>query len=235
MAAALESTRRTCPLCYGRRMKGLRADGSFACFLHLVYRSGEWEEETERNCREVARTNSEYSFCRPRISIIVLAATLLLLSSTASLLTAAEEGGEGPAAPAGEAAPAQDFVEITPKLEESVDRALLWLSSAIRIKSRRRLLGQRRRFGTVPDGDDGTGRAGVSRGRPHADARQMWSRTVSKRPNAAWASVETDSLIDSGQDGQQMYGHGFAMTFLGEAYGMCSTSSDTELRALRQR
>ena len=63
----------------------------------------------------------------------------------------------------------------------------------------------------------------------HTPDRGKYGVNVSRAIEYVLKHQQGNGLIDSGADGQQMYGHGFAMTFLGEAYGM-SPSQDVNER-----
>jgi squalene cyclase len=127
------------------------------------------------------------------------------------------------------AAPPTDFVEITPKLEESLDKGLAWLAK------------NQSRDGSwsAQGGDAGyqyqmamTGLAGLSfLAAGHSPGRGKYSANVSRAIEFVLKNQDRDGLITSRNDGYQMYGHGFAMTFLAEAYGMdCGTDYHERIR-----
>jgi squalene cyclase len=122
----------------------------------------------------------------------------------------------------------QEFVEITPRLEESVEKALAWLAKT---QSREGCWsseagGQ----GQYPMAMTGlAGLAFLSAG--HTPERGKYGPNLLRAIEYCLKHQSNDGLIDSGQDGQQMYGHGFAMTFLGEAYGMCPAETNARIKA----
>jgi squalene cyclase len=145
--------------------------------------------------------------------------SLLLITAlpTATLAAEAEPTNAGPA-------PVQDFIEITPKLEESVDRALAWLAKN---QSREGSWGNEGSAGQYPMAMTGlAGLAFLSAG--HTPDRGKYGVNVSRALEYVLKHQQSNGLIDSGADGQQMYGHGFAMTFLGEAYGMSPSQEVNE-------
>jgi len=118
-------------------------------------------------------------------------------------------------APAAATLPA-DFVEITPKQEEAVERGLAWLAKT-----------QNKDGSWASHGATGnyqmamTGLAGLAfLSAGHSPGRGKYGATVTRAMEFCIKSQQNDGLITSSNDGQTMYGHGFAMTFLGEAYGM---------------
>ena len=126
--------------------------------------------------------------------------------------------------------PPQEFVEITPKLEDSVEKALAWLAK-----------NQSHEGNWGNEGAQGqyqmamTGLAGLAfLAAGHTPERGKYGPNVSRAIEYCLKHAEksSDGLIDSGQDGQQMYGHGFAMTFLGEAYGMCPAETNARIRTV---
>jgi len=152
----------------------------------------------------------------------VTQSTFYLCIALSCLLARGEEPVETGAPPQ---AAQSDFVEITPKLEESVDKALGWLAKN---QSREGSWGSEGSAGQYPMAMTGlAGLAFLSAG--CTPDRGKYGTNVTRAIEYCLKHQSNDGLIDSGQDGQQMYGHGFAMTFLGEAYGM-SESSDTNTR-----
>ena len=146
--------------------------------------------------------------------------TLLGLISTSLL------GVSSTIAASGEIAVAQDdFVEITPKQEDAIDRGLGWLAK-----------NQAKDGSWGVDGPSGTyqmamtglaGLALLSSGQ--MPGRGKYGQNISKAVEFVLKHQDRDGLIVSGNDGQQMYGHGFAMTFLSEVYGM-DAGGETNLR-----
>ena len=114
------------------------------------------------------------------------------------------------------AEPESDFVEITPKHEQAIDRALDWLAK-----------NQAKDGSWSSDGATGTyqmamtglaGLAILSAG--PSPGRGKYSECVLRAIRFVLRNQDHDGLFTTRNDGQQMYGHGFAMTFLSEAYGM---------------
>jgi squalene cyclase len=140
-----------------------------------------------------------------------------LIVTLSTRLTAAE------AEPTGAVAP-PDFIEITPKLEDSVEKALAWLAKN---QSREGCWGNEGAMGQYPMAMTGlAGLAFLSAG--HTPDRGKYGVNVSRAIEYCLKHQANNGLIDSGADGQQMYGHGFAMTFLGEAYGMSPSQEVNE-------
>ena len=109
-----------------------------------------------------------------------------------------------------------DFVEITPKQEESVDKALAWLAKN---QSRDGSWGSEGSSGTYQMAMTGlAGLALLSAG--HSPGRGKYGVNVARTVEFILKHQDHDGLIASSNDNQTMYGHGFAMTFLAEVYGM---------------
>ena len=119
---------------------------------------------------------------------------------------------------------AGSFVEITPKLEAAVEHGLSWLAR-----------------NQAPDGSWGadgfsgqyqmamTGLAGLALlSAGHFPGRGRYGSNVQRALHFILKHQDHNGLFTCPSDAQQMYGHGFAMTFLAEAYGM---SGDGELGA----
>ena len=118
-----------------------------------------------------------------------------------------------------------DFVEITPKQEEAIERSLAWLAK-----------NQGKDGSWSSEGSSGTyqmamtglaGLAFLSSGQ--TPGRGKYSSNISRAVEFVLKNQDRDGLIFTGNDGQQMYGHGFAMTFLAEVYGM-DAGGETSLR-----
>ncbi|MCY3018001.1 MAG: terpene cyclase/mutase family protein [Planctomycetota bacterium] len=62
----------------------------------------------------------------------------------------------------------------------------------------------------------------------HSPGRGKYGPNVSRAIEFVLKHQDRDGLITSSSDGYQMYGHGFAMTFLAEAYGMDSGTEFNE-------
>lgn len=112
--------------------------------------------------------------------------------------------------------PAATFQAIIPKQEGAIEKALGWLAKS-----------QNKDGSWGSNGSDGTyrmamtglaGLAFLSGG--HTPGRGPFGKNVLRAVEFVLKHQQKDGLITSGDDGQSMYGHGFAMTFLGEALGM---------------
>lgn len=148
----------------------------------------------------------------PRFSWLLLAAVV-----SAGAAFSAEPPTEPP--------PPQEFIEITPKLEDAVEKGLAWLA---KVQNKDGSWGSEGGGGTYQMAM--TGLAGLSLlSAGNAPTRGKYGANILRAIDYCLKHQTNDGLIDSGQDGQQMYGHGFAMTFLGEAYGM-SASPDVDLK-----
>jgi hypothetical protein len=106
--------------------------------------------------------------------------------------------------------------EILPRQIQAVDRGLLWLAK-----------------NQAPDGSWGangplgeyrmamTGLAGLAfLSAGHVPERGPFGARLERAIRFILKSQQGDGLITTPNDSQSMYGHGFAMTFLAEAYGM---------------
>ncbi|HYF47935.1 MAG TPA: prenyltransferase/squalene oxidase repeat-containing protein [Planctomycetota bacterium] len=108
------------------------------------------------------------------------------------------------------------FVDIVPKQDEAIEKALAWLAKH---QNRDGSWGSEGGSGTYTMAMTGlAGLALLSAG--HSPGRGKYGVNVSRAVQYVLKHQDRDGLITSGNDGQQMYGHGFAMTFLAEAYGM---------------
>jgi squalene cyclase len=115
------------------------------------------------------------------------------------------------------AVPAEESAsEILPRQLQSVERGLLWLAK-----------------NQAPDGSWGargplegyrmamTGLAGLAfLSAGHVPERGPFGPRLERAIRFILKSQRNDGLITTPNDNQSMYGHGFAMTFLAEAYGM---------------
>lgn len=113
-------------------------------------------------------------------------------------------------------ATASTFQGIIARQEGALEKALGWLAKS-----------QQKDGSWASNGPDGTyrmamtglaGLAFLSCG--HTPGRGPFGKHVLKAVEFVLKHQQKDGLITSGDDGQSMYGHGFAMTFLGEALGM---------------
>jgi len=116
------------------------------------------------------------------------------------------------------------FVEITPKQEEAIEKALGWLAKH-----------QAQNGSWSAEGNSGeyqmamTGLAGLSLlAAGNSPGRGKYGPNVGRAIEFVLKNQDKDGLITSRNDGYQMYGHGFAMTFLAEAYGMDSGTEFNE-------
>ncbi|HYG74027.1 MAG TPA: prenyltransferase/squalene oxidase repeat-containing protein [Planctomycetota bacterium] len=117
-----------------------------------------------------------------------------------------------------------DFVEITPKQEECIEKALAWLAKN---QSKDGSWGSEGASGSYQMAMTGlAGLALLSAG--HSPGRGKYGQNVARAIEFCLKNQDRDGLISSRNDGQQMYGHGFSMTFLGEAYGMDSGTEFNE-------
>jgi len=126
-------------------------------------------------------------------------------------------------------APAPEFIEITPKLEDAVEKAIAWLAKS-QAKD-----GSWGAEGT-PQGEYPMAMTGLA-GLALVSAGQMpergkYGHNVSRAIEFILKHVSNDGFITSGNDGRPMYGHGFAMTFLAEIYGSTGNSDlDARIKA----
>lgn len=120
--------------------------------------------------------------------------------------------------PAGEAESTPgdpNFREITDKQEQAIEKGLAWLARS-----------QNRDGGWGNEGGGGqyrmamTGLAGMAfLSAGHTQARGKYGKNVSRAVDFCLKHQQRDGLLTE-NDGQSMYGHGFAMTFLAQAFGM---------------
>lgn len=117
---------------------------------------------------------------------------------------------------AGGAEERSSFRGIVPKQEEAVQKGLSWLQ---RNQEKDGSWGSEGRSGQYRMAMTGlAGLAFLSAG--HTPGRGEFAQTVSKAVEFCLKHQNRDGLLTTPDDGQSMYGHGFAMTFLAEAYGM---------------
>lgn len=112
--------------------------------------------------------------------------------------------------------PPSDFQEIIAKQEEALDKGMAWLAK-----------NQGKDGSWSSEGSSGsyqmamTGLAGLALlSAGHSPSRGKYGANVLKAIEFVLKHQDHDGLISTQNDGQTMYGHGFAMTFLAEAYGM---------------
>lgn len=112
--------------------------------------------------------------------------------------------------------PGTDFVEITPKLDDAVERGCAWLAKN---------QGHDGSWGS--EGSSGqykmvmTSLAALSMlSSGNQPGRGRYGVNVARAAEYVLKHAGRDGLITSDTEGQTMYGHGFAMTFLAELYGM---------------
>ena len=124
-----------------------------------------------------------------------------------------------PAAASGEepvAGAPGDFVQITPKQDEVIEKGLAWLAKN---QARDGSWGSEGSSGTYQMAMTGlAGLALLSAGQ--SPGRGKYGPNVARTVEFVLKHQDHDGLIVTGNDSQTMYGHGFAMTFLGEVYGM---------------
>jgi squalene cyclase len=119
-----------------------------------------------------------------------------------------------------------EFIEITPKLEDSVEKAIAYLAKS---------QGRDGSWGAEggPMGEyqmamtSLAGLALVSSGQ--LPERGRYGHNVLRAIEFILKHCANDGYISSGNDGRGMYGHGFAMTFLAEVYGS-SGNADLDAR-----
>ncbi len=117
-----------------------------------------------------------------------------------------------------------DFQEIIPQQDEAVEKALAWLARNQAKDGSWRSEGQ---VGTYQMAMTGlAGLALLAAG--HSPGRGRFGLNIERAIEFVLKHQDSDGLIVSGNDGQQMYGHGFAMTFLAEAYGMNPGAESTQ-------
>ncbi len=117
---------------------------------------------------------------------------------------------------AGEDQPPADFVEITKDVDKCVERGCSWLAKN---------QGHDGSWGS--EGSSGqykmvmTGLAGLALlSAGNQPGRGQYGSNITRAAEYCLKHAQRDGLITSDTEGQTMYGHGFAMTFLAELYGM---------------
>lgn len=141
------------------------------------------------------------------LRLLILVLPLLCLPSSA--------GAEEPAPPK-DAPTASGFQPIVPKQEAAIEKAVAWLAK-----------NQNKDGSWGANGANGeyrmamTGLAGMALlSAGHTPGRGQYGRHVEEAIRFCLKHQQNDGLLTTGNDSQQMYGHGFAMTFLAEACGM---------------
>ena len=108
------------------------------------------------------------------------------------------------------------FQDIIPKQIQAVDKALEWLAKS---QNGDGSWGNEGGGGTYRMAMTGlAGMAFLSGG--NTPGRGKYGRNIEKAMKYVIKSQQRDGLITSADEGQTMYGHGFATTFLAECYGM---------------
>lgn len=126
-----------------------------------------------------------------------------------------------PVWPAEEAADgdANDYVSITPRHEEAIEKGLAWLA---RNQAKDGSWGAEGSAGQYQMAMTGlSGLAFLAAG--HSPGRGKYGLNVARAVEFVLRHQDRDGLITSPSDGQQMYGHGFCLMFLGEVYGMSAS------------
>jgi len=108
------------------------------------------------------------------------------------------------------------FQNIIPKQEVAIEKGVAWLAKN---QGRDGSWGVSESSGQYPCAMTGlAGLALLSAG--HHPGRGPYGKHIEAAIKFCLKCQQKDGLITSANDGQQMYGHGFAMTFLAEACGM---------------
>jgi squalene cyclase len=108
-------------------------------------------------------------------------------------------------------------VEINARHDAAIERSLAWLA-----KNQANDGSWRSESGTNGTYQMAmTGLAGLAiLSAGHSPGRGKYGANAMRAIRFVLKHQDRDGLFTTGNDGQQMYGHGFAMTFLAEAYGM---------------
>jgi hypothetical protein len=138
----------------------------------------------------------------------------LSFALAAALLALPALHAEEPAAKA-ESEAENGFQEITPAQEAGVLRALEWLAKS---QSSDGSFGAKDSQSYTMAMTGLSGLAFLSAG--HSPGRGKYGGNVTRAIEYILKKQNAEGLLSSGNDGRSMYGHGFAMTFLGEVYGM---------------
>lgn len=158
--------------------------------------------------------------------VLVWTLTCALAAGLAVRPSSAAEGqGEGEKDLETEAVPS-DFREIIPEQEEAVKKAVEWLAK------------QQSRDGSW-SGNSGqnypcamTGLAGLALlSQGTTPGRGLYGQNVMRA--VEWLLKQQDKstgMISNAADGRSMYGHGFALTFLAECYGMIPAEHELSAR-----
>ncbi|MCZ7646724.1 MAG: terpene cyclase/mutase family protein [Planctomycetota bacterium] len=139
-------------------------------------------------------------------------AVLALLPGSSLAVLAGEAEGEGTSGESG-------FVEIEPRQDQAIEKGLNWLSKN---------QGRDGAWGSAGSGGQYrmamTSLAGLAfLAAGQTPGRGKYGRTVEQAIDFILKHQGRDGLFGA-NDGQEMYGHGFAMTFLAEACGMTPAS-----------
>ena len=138
------------------------------------------------------------------MKILALSIYMVAIVATPVYLRAADEGA------------AADFVELTPKVDETIERGCGWLAKNQGHDGSWGAEGNSGQYKMVMTGLAGL--ALLSAG--NQPGRGRYGANVTRAAEYCLKHAQRDGLITSDTEGQTMYGHGFAMTFLAELYGM---------------
>ncbi len=137
--------------------------------------------------------------------------TLAILISSAALSTPMSAHAEDAAAAA-----APEIVELTPEVDKAVERGCAWLAKNQAHDGSWGSEGSSGQYKMVMTGLAGL--ALLSSG--NQPGRGLYGSNITRAAEYCLKHAQKDGLITSDTEGQTMYGHGFAMTFLAELYGM---------------
>ncbi|HLX63400.1 MAG TPA: prenyltransferase/squalene oxidase repeat-containing protein [Planctomycetota bacterium] len=112
--------------------------------------------------------------------------------------------------------PQDNIVELTPKVDESIEKGCAWLAKNQGHDGSWGSEGSSGQYKMVMTGLSGL--ALLSAG--NLPGRGRFGSNVVRAAEYCLKHAQKDGLITSDTEGQTMYGHGFAMTFLAEMYGM---------------
>jgi hypothetical protein len=143
-------------------------------------------------------------------SPILFCSAILISGVLSASMPRAEEEPKAAAVESG-----SGFQEITPAQESSVDKALAWLAKS---QSNDGSWGTKDGQGYTMAMTGLTGLAFLSAG--HSPSRGRYGNNITRAIEFILKKQNKDGLLSTGGDGRSMYGHGFAMTFLSEVYGM---------------
>ena|ERR1043165_9430286 len=116
--------------------------------------------------------------------------------------------------------PQDNIVEITPKVDDSIEKGCAWLAKNQAHDGSWGNEGSGGQYKMVMTGLGGL--ALLASG--NSPGRGRYGTNVSRAAEFCLKHAQRDGLITSDTEGQTMYGHGFAMTFLAELYGMDQSS-----------